>query len=95
MPAKKIVATSEPPHASHLIAALLLCLFVNGLARAGGDLKSPMTKLDFKNGDNIVFFGDSITHQRLYTQYVEDYFYTRFPNMRLRLHNAGVSEDVT
>ena len=42
----------------------------------------------------IVFFGDSITHQRLYTQYVEDYFYTRFPNTRLRLHNAGVSGSV-
>ena len=34
--------------------------------------------------------GDSITHQRLYTQYVEDFFYTRFPHLRLKLHNAGV-----
>ena len=57
------------------------------------DLKSPLARLDLKDGDGIVFFGDSITHQRLYTQYVEDYFYTRFPHMRLRLHNAGVSGD--
>ena len=47
-------------------------------------------KLELQDGDSIVFLGDSITHQRLYTQYVEDYFYTRFPNMRLKLHNAGV-----
>ena len=33
-------------------------------------------------------------HQRLYSQYVEDYFYTRFPTMRLRIHNAGVSGSV-
>lgn len=52
--------------------------------------KSPVAKLDLKDGDSIVFLGDSITHQCLYTQYVEDYFYTRFPKMRLKFHNAGV-----
>src|SRR5690606_26546199 len=45
---------------------------------------------DLQEGDSIVFLGDSITHQRLYTQYVEDFFYTRYPKMRLKLHNAGV-----
>ncbi|MCA9162161.1 MAG: SMP-30/gluconolactonase/LRE family protein, partial [Planctomycetales bacterium] len=29
-------------------------------------------------------------HQCLYTQYVEDFFYTRFPTMRVKFHNAGV-----
>lgn len=52
--------------------------------------RQPLARLDLKDGDTIVFLGDSITHQCLYTQYVEDYFYTRFPKMRLRLHNAGV-----
>jgi lysophospholipase L1-like esterase len=52
--------------------------------------RQPLAKLDLQAGDTIVFLGDSITHQCLYTQYVEDYFYTRFPKMRLRLHNAGV-----
>ncbi len=49
--------------------------------------------MDLKEGDTVVFLGDSITHQCLYTQYVEDYFYTRFPNKRLRFHNAGVGGD--
>ena len=53
-----------------------------------------LRSLDLKDGDGIVFYGDSITHQRLYTQYIADYFYTRFPHMRLRLHNAGVSGSV-
>lgn len=52
--------------------------------------KAPVAKLELADGDSIVFLGDSITHQRLYTQYVEDYFYTRFPKLRLKLHNAGV-----
>lgn len=52
--------------------------------------KTPLGTLELHDGDCIVFLGDSITHQCLYTQYVEDYFYTRFPKMRLRLHNAGV-----
>jgi lysophospholipase L1-like esterase len=45
---------------------------------------------EFEDGDSIVFLGDSITHQRLYTQYVEDFFYTRFPQVRLKFHNSGV-----
>lgn len=53
-------------------------------------LKSPLAKLELQDGDSIVFLGDSITHQCLYTQYVEDYLYTRFPKMRLKIHNAGV-----
>ncbi len=47
-------------------------------------------KIDLQDGDTFVFLGDSITHQRLYTQYVEDFFYQRFPERRIRFHNAGV-----
>jgi lysophospholipase L1-like esterase len=56
-------------------------------------LKSPVAKLDLKDGDTVVFLGDSITHQCLYTQYIEDYFYTRFPGVKIRFHNAGVGGD--
>jgi lysophospholipase L1-like esterase len=49
--------------------------------------------IDPKNGDTVVFLGDSITHQCLYTQYVEDYFYTRYPRARIHFHNAGVGGD--
>jgi len=47
-------------------------------------------KLDLQDGDTFVFLGDSITHQRLYTQYFETFFYTRLPARRIRFHNAGV-----
>jgi lysophospholipase L1-like esterase len=49
--------------------------------------------IDPKDGDTVVFLGDSITHQCLYTQYIEDYFYTRYPKARIRFHNSGVGGD--
>ncbi len=55
--------------------------------------RTPVTKLDLKDGDTVVFLGDSITHQCLYTQYIEDYYFTRYPDLDVRFHNAGVSGD--
>ena len=50
-------------------------------------------KLVFKGGDTVVFLGDSITAQCLYTQYLEDFYYTRFPRTRIHFHNAGTAGD--
>lgn len=57
------------------------------------DQKPLVAKIELANGDGLVFLGDSITHQSLYTQYVEDYFYTRYPERRIRFHNSGVGGD--
>jgi len=46
-----------------------------------------------KGGDTVVFYGDSITEQNLYNQYVELYAATRFPHMRLHFYGAGVGGD--
>lgn len=70
-----------------LVLTIQSTLFAQDAAPAS---PSPLAKLDLQDGDSIVFLGDSITHQVLYTQYVEDYFYTRYPKMRLKFHNAGV-----
>ena len=45
------------------------------------------------DGDRIVFYGDSITAQRLYTRFVEDFFLTRYPQLHLNFWNAGVPGD--
>jgi lysophospholipase L1-like esterase len=73
------------------VRTLLACtiLMITWSARAA-DLEQPLKRLDLGEGDQLVFLGDSITHQCLYTQYVEDYFYTRFPQTRIKFHNAGV-----
>tara|TARA_R110002096_G_scaffold71295_12_gene170435 strand:+ start:1757 stop:3166 length:1410 start_codon:yes stop_codon:yes gene_type:complete len=49
--------------------------------------------LNPQDGDTVVFLGDSITHQCLYTQYIEDFFYTRYPDRRIHFHAAGVGGD--
>jgi lysophospholipase L1-like esterase len=46
-----------------------------------------------KNGDTVVFYGDSITAQDLYTQWIELYTVTRFPGMRVHFFGAGVGGD--
>lgn len=48
-----------------------------------------------KDGDTVVFYGDSITAQRLYTRDVEDFVLTRYPNLHVRFVNAGVPGDST
>lgn len=39
----------------------------------------------------MVFLGDSITEQRMYTRYVMDYFALRYPDADIRFRNAGWS----
>jgi lysophospholipase L1-like esterase len=46
-----------------------------------------------REGDRVVFYGDSITAQRLYTRFVEEFVLTRFPQMHVTFWNAGVSGD--
>jgi lysophospholipase L1-like esterase len=46
-----------------------------------------------KDGDRVVFYGDSITDQRLYTTFVETYIITRFPTMHVSFVHSGWSGD--
>lgn len=46
-----------------------------------------------KDGDRVVFYGDSITDQRLYTTYIESYCVTRFPKRNFKFVHAGWGGD--
>jgi hypothetical protein len=46
-----------------------------------------------KEGDRIVFYGDSITDQRLYTTFVETYIVTRFPTLNVTFVHSGWGGD--
>jgi len=46
-----------------------------------------------KPGDRMVFLGDSITEQRIYTRYVMDYFTLHYPGARIEFRNAGWVSD--
>jgi lysophospholipase L1-like esterase len=65
-----------------------------GLLTASAALASP-GDFPFHNGDRVVFLGDSITEQRLYTTYIETYLLTRFPTWKLQFRNAGWGGDTS
>ena len=58
---------------------------------------STATAEDFaiRDGDRVVFLGDSITEQRLYTTYIEAYALTRHPNWKLTFRNVGWGGDTS
>jgi lysophospholipase L1-like esterase len=57
-------------------------------------LGSAQTIAPFKNGDRVVFTGNSITDGGHYHSYIWLYYMTRFPGMQLRIFNAGIGGDV-
>ena len=46
-----------------------------------------------RDGDRVVFFGDSITDQRLYTTFTETYVVTRFPHANISMVHSGWGGD--
>jgi len=46
-----------------------------------------------KDGDRVVFYGDSITDQRLYTTFTETYVVTRFPKLDISFVHSGWGGD--
>ena len=67
--------------------------FFTLLAAVG--LAARLTAADFfiHDGDRVVFLGDSITEQRLYTTYIEAYALTRHPQWQLTFRNVGWGGD--
>ena len=45
------------------------------------------------DGDRVVFYGDSITAQRLYTKDIEIFVLTRFPDRKVSFFHSGVGGD--
>lgn len=72
---------------SRLTLLGLICGLVIGLCSAAN------AELLIKPNDRVVFYGDSITQQRLYTRYISQYLLCRYPEMNLTFVNAGWSGD--
>jgi lysophospholipase L1-like esterase len=51
------------------------------------------TEFALRDGDTVVFLGDSITAARTYGKIIEDYTLLRFPDRKVRFHNAGRGGD--
>ena len=65
--------------------SLVLCCILTSLL-SGADFA-------LRDGDTVVFYGDSITDQRLYTTFAESYVVTRFPKLRVRFVHSGWGGD--
>ena len=51
--------------------------------------------ITLKDNDIWVMAGDSITAQRLHTNYIEAFYRTRFPNLHLHFRNSGIGGNRT
>lgn len=67
------------------------------LAVAAGLVGSARVCAEFqiRDGERVVFLGDSITEQRLYTTYVEAYALARHPEWKLTFRNVGWGGDTS
>src|ERR1051326_5694553 len=60
---------------------------------AGSAQRRARASFYLKDGDRVVFYGDSITDQRLYTTYIESYCVSRFPKMHFTFTHSGWGGD--
>ena len=68
------------------LGVAILCALCLHAAETTGDFY-------LKDGDTVVFYGDSITDQRLYTTFTEAYVLTRFPKLNIRFVHSGWGGD--
>lgn len=66
---------------------LAVVLLISGLA--GSELAASQ-HFALRNGDRVLFYGDSITEQRYYPVAIETYVRTRFPNLHVKFMNSAV-----
>ncbi|RVU02604.1 hypothetical protein EOD41_01295 [Mucilaginibacter limnophilus] len=69
-----------------LLAGILVCL-------CSAKTISAQTVAPFKEGDRVVFLGNSITDGGHYHSYIWLYYMTHFPNTRITCVNAGIGGD--
>ena len=67
--------------------------FKAGTIAACALVAAQLAAAPFKDGDVVVFLGDSITHGGRYHEYLADYYSTRFPEATIRFVNSGIGGD--
>ncbi|WP_295715272.1 SGNH/GDSL hydrolase family protein [Mucilaginibacter sp.] len=72
---------------NYFYSFLLLCAFAAPV--------TAQTVQPFKQGDRVVFTGNSITDGGHYHSYIWLYYITHFPNRRITVFNAGIGGDVS
>lgn len=60
---------------------------------AGGSSLAVIRVAVPEDGAKVVWLGDSITHHALFTQYLETFFLSRYPQRKISFFNRGVAGD--
>ncbi len=74
-----------------LSLAALICMAV--LPCVAQETPASGSGFALADGDRIVFYGDSITEQRLYTTDIEEFLLTRYPDRHIDVFQSGVGGD--
>ena len=80
-------------HARLLCAALSITACLGALVPAAARAVDSGDAFAIHKGDRVVFYGDSITDQRMYTILAEEYIVTRFPNLDATFIHSGWGGD--
>ena len=82
------------PGVTEFIFRLSLRLVAVALSLACIDgFLSAQQEFSLKDGDTVVFYGDSITERRIYSSFTEAYVLTRFPRLKIRFVHSGWGGD--
>jgi lysophospholipase L1-like esterase len=84
----------SPPAAAGFIFRLSLRLVAGALSLHGiSGFVSAQQEFFLKDGDTVVFYGDSITERSIYSSFTEAYVLTRFPKLNVRFVHSGWGGD--
>jgi len=76
-----------------LLLALLALTLGTGSQLSAQEAAKNKDAFALRDGDIVVFYGDSITEQRLYTADIENFLLTRYPGRKVQFINSGVGGD--
>lgn len=76
-----------------LLLAVLVFTLASGWQLSAQEAAKNKDAFTLRDGDIVVFYGDSITEQRLYTADIENFLLTRYPGRKVQFINSGVGGD--
>jgi lysophospholipase L1-like esterase len=76
-----------------LVAFSAACVLATAAVASAAAAPPPAAKFYLHPNDSVVFYGDSITEQRLYTMLTELYTVTRYPTLNIRFVHSGWGGD--
>jgi lysophospholipase L1-like esterase len=87
------VRSNEKMNRVRLILAIAVFALACGGPLSAQEAAKNKDPFALRDGDIVVFYGDSITEQRLYTADIENFLLTRYPGRKVEFINSGVGGD--